>query len=248
MLAAVHEGGQAVVVRELPVPEPGPGEALIAVSHCGICGSDLHFVVEGWGARPGSVHGHEYSGTVVALGPASEGWAVGDRVVGGPGRGCGECPQCAAGLVHLCANRGGIAEGPSHGAFATFKRLRVDQLFRVPDQLDLRVAALAEPVAVALRGVRRSGARPGDRVLVTGAGPIGLFTIAVLRAQGVEDVTASEPAPRRRERALAVGATAAVTPDTLVGPTSPTATVGRPYQAAIECSGRADAMAAALGQ
>jgi threonine dehydrogenase-like Zn-dependent dehydrogenase len=247
MLAAVYEGNQVVSVRELPVPEPGRGEVLIGVSHCGICGSDLHFVVEGW-SKPGSVHGHEYSGVITAVGPGTDGWGVGDRVVGGPGRGCGTCRQCRAGLVHLCAGRGRPGETPFQGAFATYKRLSVDELFRVPDGLDLRVAALAEPVAVALRGVRRSGAGPGDRVLVTGAGPIGLLTVAVLRAHGVGDVTVSEPAPLRRERAAAVGATTVVSPDALTVLSSPSAVVERPYQAAIECSGRADAMVAALAQ
>ncbi|HVM66331.1 MAG TPA: alcohol dehydrogenase catalytic domain-containing protein, partial [Acidimicrobiales bacterium] len=122
MLAAVYEGDQSVSVRELPVPEPGHGEVLIAVSHCGICGSDLHFVVEGWSA-PGSVHGHEYSGEIVALGPGTEGWQVGDRVAGGPARGCGECRPCRAGAVHLCANRPAFGAEPFQGAFATYKRL-----------------------------------------------------------------------------------------------------------------------------
>jgi 2-desacetyl-2-hydroxyethyl bacteriochlorophyllide A dehydrogenase len=247
MLAAVYEGEQAVLVRELPVPVPGEGEVLIGVSHCGICGSDLHFVVEGW-SQPGSVHGHEYSGVIVGVGPGAGGWRVGDRVVGGPGRGCGECRPCRSGAVHLCAARGGFGDAPSQGAFATYKRLSVDQLYRVPDALELRFAALAEPVAVALRGVRRSGARPGDRVLVTGAGAIGLLTVAVLRADGVDDVTVSEPAPLRRERALSVGATSVVLPEALTPPASPTAVVDAPFQAAIECSGRADAMVAALAQ
>jgi 2-desacetyl-2-hydroxyethyl bacteriochlorophyllide A dehydrogenase len=247
MLAAVYEGDQSVSVRELPVPEPGGGEVLIGVSHCGICGSDLHFVVEGWSA-PGSVHGHEYSGVIVALGPGTEGWQVGDRVAGGPGRGCGACRQCRSGAVHLCANRPAFGAEPFQGAFATYKRLSVDQLYRVPDGLELRFAALAEPVAVALRGVRRSGARPGDRVLVTGAGPIGLLTVAVLRAEGVDDVTVSEPTPLRRERAAAVGATSVVAPGAFTAPGSPTVVVEHPFQAAIECSGRADAMVTALGQ
>ena len=182
MLAAVYEGDQSVAVRTVPVPDPGPGQVLIEVSHCGICGSDLHFVVEGWAARPGSVHGHEYSGVVAAIGPDVHGWAVGDRVVGGPGRGCGACRLCTDGLPHLCLNRDRPGEAPYQGAFATYKVLDAGTLFRIPDGLDLRAAALSEPVAVALRGVHRSHARPGDRVLVTGAGPIGLLTVAVLRA------------------------------------------------------------------
>ncbi len=119
-------------------------------------------------------------------------------------------------------------------------------MFRIPDELDLRAAALTEPVAVALRGVHRSQARPGDRVLVTGGGPIGLLTAAVLRAFGIDDVTVSEPGPLRRQRSLDVGATSVITPDELVVLSSPSALVDRPFQAAIDCSGRADAMVAAL--
>ena len=246
MLAAVYEGDQSVAVRTLPVPDPGPGQVLIEVSHCGICGSDLHFVVEGWAARPGSVHGHEYSGVVAAIGPDVHGWAVGDRVVGGPGRGCGACRLCTDGLPHLCLNRDRPGEAPYQGAFATYKRLDAGSLFRIPDGLDLRAAALSEPVAVALRGVHRSHARPGDRVLVTGAGPIGLLTVAVLRAEGIDDITVSEPGPLRRQKALDVGAAEAITPEELTIPPSPTPLVERPFRAAIDCSGRADAMVAAL--
>ena len=247
MLAAVYEGDQAVNVRTLPVPEPGAGEVLLAVSHCGICGSDLHFVVEGW-SKPGSVHGHEYSGVIVATGPDTDGWSVGDRVVGGPGFGCGRCRSCTDGLSHLCTERDAPGVAHYQGAFAAYKQLRAEQLFRIADGLDLRSAALAEPVAVALRGVRRSQARPGDRVLVTGGGPIGLLTVAVLRAEGIDDITVSEPGALRRRRALEVGATTVIEPDELSVPTSPGQLVDHPYQAAIECSGRPEAMTAALGQ
>src|SRR5438067_13289254 len=83
MPAAVYQGDRTITVERRPVPEPGPGEVLLEVSHCGVCGSDLHMVMEGWG-QPGSTGGHEYSGTIVALGDGVTGWQVGDRVVGGP--------------------------------------------------------------------------------------------------------------------------------------------------------------------
>ena len=246
MPAAVYRGRRTIAVETLPVPTPGARDVLIEVSHCGICGTDLHFVMDGWG-RPGSVHGHEYSGVIVATGPEVEEWRAGDRVVGGPGRGCGVCPACRAGSEQLCDGRPGFGAEPFQGAFARFKALRSDSLFRVPDHLDLRTAALAEPVAVALRGVRRSGLRAGQRALVTGAGPIGLITVAVLKAVGVDDVTVSEPGPTRRDRAARMGA-ATLTPGDLVAPPMAMDLVEAPYAAAIECSGRADAMAAALGQ
>ena len=119
-------------------------------------------------------------------------------------------------------------------------------MFPIPSELALRTAALVEPVAVALRGVRRGGARPSERVLVTGAGPIGLLTVAVLQAEGVTDITVSEPRERRRDLATRVGARSVVTPDQLPAPAMPTEMIPEPYQLAIECSGRADAMEAAL--
>jgi len=247
MLAAVYEGDGAIAVRSVSAPQPGPDEAVLEISHCGICGSDLHFVVEGWSSA-GSVHGHEYSGTVVATGSAVGGWMPGDRAVGGPGPGCGSCPPCRAGRAQLCLHRDQPGRAPSRGAWATYKLVRADHLHRIPDGLDLRTAALSEPLAVALRGVRQSRVQPGGRALVCGAGPIGLLTVAALRALGVDDVTVSEPSTIRRELALSVGATAVVTPDELDQPTSPTQLVARPFDAAIECSGRPEAITAALAQ
>jgi len=246
MPAAVYQGRRTVTVETLPVPDLGPLDVLIGVSHCGICGTDLHFVMDGWG-KPGSVHGHEYSGVITATGPEVEDWRPGDRVVGGPARGCGACAPCRSGAEQLCQGRPGFGQEPFQGAFAAYKALGSDSLFRIPDSLDLRTAALAEPVAVALRGVRRAGLHPGQRALVTGAGPIGLITVCVLRALGITDVTVSEPAPARRTRAAELGATV-VSPDQLTAPGLPTELVEAPFDAAIECSGRAEAMTTALAQ
>jgi len=247
MLAAVYQGARMVSVEQLPVPPVEEEQVLIQVSHCGICGSDLHFMVEGW-ARPGTVHGHEYSGVIVDVGAGVSSWAVGDRVVGGPSRGCGSCVPCRRGDTNLCLARERVGMSSYQGAFAGYKALDAGQVHRVPGGLDLRTAALAEPLAVALRGVRRSAIAPGGRALITGGGPIGLLTAAVLRANGVDDVTVSEPGDHRRALALDAGATTTVTPDALVEPALPMDVVDEPFDVAIECSGRADATEAALGQ
>jgi threonine dehydrogenase-like Zn-dependent dehydrogenase len=247
MPAAVYRGEQTIAVEHLSVPWPGAGEALIEVSHCGICGSDLHLVMEDMG-RPGSIGGHEYSGVVVALGSGVTGWDLGAKVVGGPGRGCGVCRPCERGHTNLCVHKDQPGVAPFQGAFARYKCCRVDALYRVPDGLDLRIAALTEPTAVALRGVRRSGARSDDRVLVTGAGPIGLLTIAVLKASGVDDITVSEPAAARRQRALMVGARRVVEPAELPPPpVHPAGLADEPFDVAFECSGRATATETAVG-
>ena len=133
------------------------------------------------------------------------------------------------------------------GAFARYVAVPSTNLLRLPDSLDMRSAALTEPTAIALHAVELAGVAPGDRVLVTGAGPVGLIIITVLRSLGVTDISVSEPVALRRNRALAVGATAAMPPDQLMDPEVGRA-VEHPYGVAFECSGRAAAAEQALGQ
>ena len=247
MRVAVYTERGRMDVEERPVPAVGPGEVLLEVSHCGICGSDIHVVLEGWGS-PGSIEGHEYSGTIVAVGDGVTRWHVGDAVVGGPTPRCGRCEFCVAGRPQLCVERDSPGEGVhTDGAFAEYVRVREDTILRVPDGLSLRAAALAEPLAVALHALTRGGVRAGHRVLVTGAGPIGALSVAAARARGVTDVVVSEPHPRRRELAERLGART-VEPDALVTPASPSAIVDEPFDIVLECSGHAAAMEAALGQ
>ena len=245
MLAAVYKGDRTIAVEQLPVPGPGPGQVLIEVSHCGICGTDLHMLHEDWGT-PGSVAGHEYSGVIVALGPDVDGWEVGARVVGGPRRGCGRCSRCATGRTNLCVGRPRAGLDPFTGAFAAFKLVDEACLYRIPDGLDLRTAALTEPLAVALHGIRQAIPAPTDRVLVTGAGPIGLLHVAVLRALGVEQVVVSEPSVLRKDLARLVGAAALLDPDDLIEPLWPMDLVAEPFAVAYECSGQREAMEHAL--
>lgn len=244
MPAAVYKGNHTIVVEEVPVPDVDRHQVLLEVSHCGICGSDLHLMMEDWGTA-GSTGGHEYSGVVVAVGTDVHGWAVGDQAVGGPGRGCGQCDRCATGRPQLCVRREAFTLA-HRGAFATYKVIDSGNLYPVPEGLDLRTAALTEPVAVALRGVRKTDPGPPSRVLVTGGGPIGLLTVAVLRALGVDDVTVSEPNGRRRALAQRVGARAVLTPDQFERPRLPMEIVSEPFTAAIECSGNPQAMEDAL--
>jgi 2-desacetyl-2-hydroxyethyl bacteriochlorophyllide A dehydrogenase len=230
-----HEDG-TLLVEEQPIPELGPRDALLRISHCGICGTDLHFV-SGRVEHEAVVLGHEYSGVVVAVGADVENWAPGDRVVGGPGLGCQACPQCLAGMPHLCRT-GQHRGGARNGSWATYRLVDAGQLFGVPDDLDLRTAALAEPVGIALRAVRRSGAAPGDRVLVTGVGSIGMMAVAILADVGAE-VVVSEPSANRRARAQKIGASQALEPDAVQ--------TFEPYAAVIECSGRPEVMEQAIG-
>ena len=248
MKAAVYKGPGHIEVEDRPDPKPGTGRVVVEVSHCGICGTDLHLLLEGWG-QPGLVAGHEYSGTVAALGAGVDGWGVGDAVAVNPMTPCGTCPQCVAGRPSLCRASDAASALSGQGAFARFTDVAPTQLHRVPDGLDLRTAALAEPLAVALHAVTLGNVSgtPGARALVTGAGPIGMLSVAALRASGVDDVTVSEPGERRRAAAASI-ASAAVAPDELPQvPAMPDAVVDGAYDVVIECSGRAEVMEHALG-
>jgi threonine dehydrogenase-like Zn-dependent dehydrogenase len=248
MPAAVFMGLRDVAVEDRPTPEARPGELLLEVSHCGICGSDLHFLLE-WGGRSGVIEGHEYSGTVAAIGPDVSGWAVGDRAIGGPSPRCGKCEYCLAQRTSLCVERGSVGGDDGwQGAFARYKRVIAAQALRVPDALSLKHAALTEPLAVALHGITRAGGvRPGTRWLVTGGGPIGFLSVAALKAFGVEDVVVSEPKASRRALCERLGATT-VDPADLITPPMPFEIVAEPFDVALECSGNGRAQESALAQ
>ena len=245
MAAAVYVGDGKIAVQQVPAPEPGPGEVLVEVAECGICGSDLHMVFDRY-AEPGAILGHEWSG-VVAAAPAASGWAPGDRVVGNSSPGCGSCRPCRRGRPSVCLRRARPDFLGYRGAFCRYKAAAADSLLRIPDSLPTRVAALAEPTAITLHALALTDVGADDRVLVTGAGPVGLLLVAALRARGISRITVSEPSAVRRTQALAVGAARVVTPDSLAPP--PMAVpVAEPYDVVFECSGRAGALEAGFGQ
>ena len=246
MPAAVYIGDRQIVVQDLPVPAPGPDEVLVEVAQCGICGSDMHLVLEGY-ARVGTVLGHEWAGTVVTPGSAVSDWEPGARVVSNPTAGCGTCRPCRRGRPSVCLTRAAPDYLSFGGAFCRFLLVRADQLLRIPDGLSTRAAALTEPTAIAIHTVNLSQVASDDRVLITGAGPVGLLTLAVLRARGVTDITVSEPTALRRARATALGATTVMAPDQLPAPQLGRP-VDEPFALAFECSGHAAAAEAALDQ
>jgi threonine dehydrogenase-like Zn-dependent dehydrogenase len=249
MVAAVCKGPGRIEVEEVPVPDLGARDVLVEVDLCGICGSDLHMVLEGWGQR-GSWHGHEWIGRIAAVGPDVTEWAVGDAVVGGPSTRCGTCEMCRAGRPSLCTDHGTPGIGPERGAFATYKATDAAEVLALPAGVEPRAAAMAEPLAVALHGIERGGVRPGESVMVFGAGPIGALSIAALRALDVDDVTCVEPAASRKVLAAAVGATRVLDPSDLVVPdiAHPGEIVDGAVHVVLECSGKAQAMVAGCAQ
>ncbi len=250
MPAAVYRRPGEVVVEERPVPRPGAGEVLVEMAHCGICGSDIHMLLEGWGDNPGLIAGHEFSGTIVALGEGVEGWEIGETVVGGPSPKCGQCRRCLEGKPSQCENRRGSVADGHDGAFARYVLVRAVSLVRLPPGLTAREAALAEPLAVALHGITRSGVSVGDTVMVIGAGPIGALSIAALVARGIGPVIAVEPGERRKELARSLGASEVLDPADLevFPPWEPERISDHAAHVVLECSGKKAAMEAGFHQ
>ena len=249
MPAAVLQRPGQVVVEQRPVPLPRPHEVLVEVDHCGICGSDVHMLLDGWGEK-GLVAGHEFTGTIVAMGDDVTGWAVGEVVVGGTSPKCGHCRRCLEGKPSQCENRQGPIVDGHDGAFARYVLVGAASLLRLPAGLTPRQAALAEPLAVALHGITRSGAAPGDRVMVIGAGPIGALSIAALVARGIGPVIAVEPGERRKQLARRLGADEVLDPTDLetFPPWEPERITERATHVVLECSGKKAAIEAGFHQ
>jgi L-iditol 2-dehydrogenase len=250
MSVAVYQRPGEVAVEERPVPTPGPGQLLVQVDHCGICGSDIHLLLEGWAGKPGLVAGHEFSGSIAALGPGVTGWAVGEPVLGGPSPKCGHCRRCLEGKPSQCENRNSTIVDGEDGAFAGYVLVHETALLRMPEGMSSRTAALAEPLAVALHGINRSGVAEGDRVMVMGAGPIGALSIAALAARGIGPILAVEPGERRRQLAKDLGASEVLDPAELevFPPWEPERLAARGVHVVLECSGKKPAMEAGFHQ
>ena len=178
--ARLHAAGD-LRVEEIAAPAaPEPGWVRLRVTAAGICGSDLHNYRTGqWISRTPSVAGHEFAGVVAELGEGVDGFHIGDRVVADSRFWCGECAACRAGLRHLCAELGFVGE-VCDGGFAEETLLPARLLTRHEPSLDPAIAAMAEPLAVALHAVRRLAPPPGAPVLAIGCGPIGGLAALVL--------------------------------------------------------------------
>jgi 2-desacetyl-2-hydroxyethyl bacteriochlorophyllide A dehydrogenase len=188
---------------EVPRPDPGVGEVRVRVRRCGICGSDLHYFT-GHSAPPGVCPGHEISGEVDAVGTGVSGWHEGDRVAIEPLERCGTCSRCLAGDYHLCRELG-ILGLTRAGGMATHVVTPAYTLFALPPSVDFALGALCEPLAVTVHGARLAGVREGARVLVLGAGTIGLLAIVAARRLGAGFVAATAKHAHQRDLALGLG-------------------------------------------
>lgn len=218
MRAAVfHRAEAALTIEQVPDPRIGVSDLLIEIKCCGICGSDLHMAdVHGreGGMKPlpaGTVMGHEFSGEVVDVGrEVTTRWKVGDRVTALPFIGCGHCQPCLSGMGHRCATVRYCGLGDLPGAYAQYMRIGAAEALRLPPGVDWRLGALVEPLAVGLHALHVARIAPGERVLIMGAGPIGLAAALWARYYGAQHVVVSDRVPARLELAARMGATATV--------------------------------------
>ncbi|PFG42604.1 (R,R)-butanediol dehydrogenase/meso-butanediol dehydrogenase/diacetyl reductase [Isoptericola jiangsuensis] len=227
MKAAVLHAQEDLRVEDVPEPTVKPGQVKLRNAYAGICGSDLHAYFDPAGAgldlenphpvtgsRLPQILGHEFSGTVVEVGEGVEDVAVGDRVAVFPLYSCGTCAACRRGNTNVCRTIGFHGLTSHGGGMAEYTTIAASMVHRLPENVDLKLAALVEPMAVAWHAVDKTGIAAGQSALIAGAGPIGIGLYFALRARGVDNIVVSEPSADRRAAIAAVGATNVVDPVT----------------------------------
>ncbi len=209
MKAAIFKGAgleRALAIEEVADPTPRPHDLIVKVQRCGICGTDLHMTSgHGWDFPVGTILGHEYAGEVVAVGKDVEGFRVGDFVSGMAKAGCGACEACHHGMPLLCAKADG-----QMGGFGEYLVLAQGAALQLPKTFSLADGALVEPMAIGLHGVCMANMRIGAKVLVLGAGSVGLAATFWAKRLGAGKVVAASRSMGRAEMALAMGADAFV--------------------------------------
>jgi (R,R)-butanediol dehydrogenase/meso-butanediol dehydrogenase/diacetyl reductase len=249
VIAALITGAATVELREFDDPVPADLGVVVDIAFCGICGTDVHAYQSGRPYTP-AICGHEWSGTISAVGRAVRSFSEGDRVVVAAAPACGACAACLAGqadrcLVAFAAATGRDAMAPPHGGFAPRIAVAASRVVPTDPGLTDEEAAQVEPATVAFHAVRTSHLRLGDTAVIQGAGPIGLSTLQWVRAAGAGTVIVVEPNEQRRELAAAFGAHFAVHPDE-AGETVREHSHGLGADVVYECVGRPFAIQSAV--
>ncbi len=209
MRAGYYVGDYTYEVREVPDPEPKADEVKVRVAWCGLCGTDIHKFQGKNGSSvviPPVVLGHEVSGVVEAVGPDCKYFKPGDRVAVDPNWGCGKCEWCQRGLPHFCVERHGVSKG-----FADYVCPPESNVYHIPDELDLENAAFAEPLSCVIHGFDLIHMKAGKTVVIYGMGSVGAIMLQLVKATGAARIIVVEREPEKREAALKMGASLAVT-------------------------------------
>lgn len=245
MRVSVLRGAGQIEVEERPMPTAGPGHVVVKVGSVGVCGSDVHYYEHGrigpYVVEDPLVLGHEAGGVITTVGEGVTQRSAGQRVSIEPGVPCHRCAQCLAGRYNLCPDMQFFATPPYDGAFAEYVAMPASSVYPVPDSISDDAAGLMEPLSVGIWACRRSGVDPDSRVLVTGAGPIGLIAAQVARAYGAPAVAITDVAPQRLALAERLGLQAINVAEASVKD------VGFEPEVLLECSGNAQATWDAVG-
>ncbi|UMM63890.1 NAD(P)-dependent alcohol dehydrogenase [Aristophania vespae] len=239
MRAAVLTTKQNIRLEDRPVPQPEADQVLIQVKAVSVCGSDVHYYLEG---RIGDfvverplVLGHEVSGVIVGVGDNVPEQRIGQRVAIEPQRPCGTCLQCRTGHYNLCPHMEFYATPPIDGAFQEYVTIQASFAHPISDNVSYEEGALLEPLSVGLWACHKAHISPGARVLIAGAGPIGILTAQAARAFGAAEIIVSDIQHERRQQAMKYGATSTLDP-------SKESVEQLEVDAFIDCSGAAKAV------
>jgi L-iditol 2-dehydrogenase len=240
MRAAVQTERGRIEIVERPTPAPGPGQVLVRLRAVGICGSDVHYFVDG---RIGDavvtypyILGHEPAGEVAALGEGVTGLTVGQRVALEPALSCGACHACNIGRPNCCPNVQFLGTPPYNGTFEDYHLYAPAQCVPIPDHVSFEAAATLEPMAVGVHAVNMARLKMGDRIAIMGCGTIGIVTMMAARAAGASFIAMSDPIPARREAAKRFGADLVLDPtaDNVVEAIQATGPIDVAFEAAGE--------------
>ena len=238
--SAVLHAPHQLRIADRPTPTAGPGEVLVRVAAVGICGSDVHYFergrIGGYVVDDPMVIGHEAAGTVVGVGDGVQPDRLGQLVAIEPGVPCRRCAECLEGHYNLCPQVRFLATPPIDGAICEYLTVDAGFAHPVPDGVPAEHAAMAEPVSVGIWAARQAGISAGDRVLVTGAGPIGLLAAQVARCFGARSVTVTDMSTFRLGVARELGLAAHVATEALSGE----------FDVLLECSGAAAALSGGM--
>lgn len=250
MHAALITGTETVELVEFPDPVPAPTGVVVDIAYCGICGTDIHAYQSGRPYNP-AICGHEWSGTLSAVGDEVNSFSEGDRVVVAAAPACGQCTACRRGQADRCQLSFLSAVGrdelaPPHGGFAPRLAVASSRVVHTDSGLTDLQAAQVEPITVAFHAVRTSALKLGDVAVIQGGGPIGLSTMQWVRAAGAGKVIVVEPNPQRRDLARALGAHHAVAPGEETDTVIAESTHGLGADIVYECVGRPFAVQSAV--